>query len=69
MKLYFENSYGQIRIIAEPETEDEAWREIHKFCEDRNFAIPYVREWRGQDGLKRYDVGSYTEFFILDDKD
>jgi len=68
MKLYFENSYGDRRIIAEPETEDEAWKEIHKFCHDRCFAIQYVREWRDTDGLKWYDVGSHTEFFILDDR-
>ena len=37
MKLYFENSYGEIRIIAEPKTEDEAWKEINKFCDDRKF--------------------------------
>ena len=68
MKLYFENSLGQRRVIAEPETENEAWREIHKFCETRNFTIPYVREWRDTSGLKWYDVGSHTEYFILDDK-
>lgn len=68
MKLYFENSYGKRRVIAEPLTEDEAWKEIHKFCEDRNFKIYYVREWRTEDGLKVYDVGSHFEFFYLDDK-
>lgn len=68
MKLYFENSYSQRRVIAEPQTEEEAWKEIHKFCEDRNFKIYYVREWRDTDGLKWYDVGSHTEFFILDDR-
>ena len=68
MKLYFENSYGQRRIIAKPQTEEEAWREIHKFCQDRSFKIHYVREWRDTDGLKCYDVGSHSEFFYLDDK-
>lgn len=69
MKLYFENSYGQRRIIAEPETEEEAWEEIHNFCTERNFTIPYIRTWRDPDGLKWYDVSSHTEYFILDDKD
>ncbi len=68
MKLYFENSYGQRRIIAEPKTEDEAWKDIHNFCAERNFTIPYVRSWRDQDGLRWYDVSSHTEYFILDDK-
>lgn len=68
MKLYFENSYGKRRIIAEPETEEEATKEIYKFCEDRNFKIYYVRTWREPEGLKVYDCGSWSEFFYLDDK-
>lgn len=65
MKLYFENSYGKRRIIAEPQTEDEAYKGIYKFCEDRNFKIYYVRTWQTPDGAKAYDVGSHTEFFYL----
>ena len=68
MKLYFENSHGERRIIAEPQNEDEAWKEIHKFCKDRNFKIYYVRGWLTSDGAKAYDVGSHTEFFYLYDK-
>lgn len=68
MKLYFENSYGKRRIIAEPKTEEEAWEKIHEFCYNRHFTIPYVRSWRDTDGLKWYDVSSHTEYFILDDR-
>lgn len=68
MKLYFENSRGERRIIAEPKTEKEANKEIHKFCEDRNFKIYYIRTWRDKEGLEWRDVGSHTEFFILDDR-
>lgn len=68
MKLYFENSRGERRIIAEPATEEEANKVIHKFCEDRNFKIYYVRTWRDKNGLKWHDVGSHTEFFICDDR-
>lgn len=68
MKLYFENSYGERRVIAEPETEDEAMKEIYKFCEDRNFKIYYVRTWIESNGLKVYDCGSWFEFFYLDSK-
>lgn len=67
MKLYFENSYGERRIIAEPQNSDEAWKEIHKFCDERNFKIYYVRGWKTQDGADAYDVGSHTEFFYLYD--
>ena len=65
MKLYFENSRGIRRVIAEPQTEEEAWKEIHNFCEERKFKIYYVREWQTHDGARRYDVGSHTEFFYL----
>lgn len=67
MKLYFENSYGKRRIIAEPQTEEEAYKEIYKFCEDRKFKIYYVRTWTEPDGAKVHDVGSHTEFFYLYD--
>lgn len=66
MKLYFENSRCQRRIIAEPQTEEEAYNIIHQFCEERDFKIHYVRAWNTTEGLKVYDVGSWTEFFLLD---
>lgn len=65
MKLYFENSYGERRVIAEPKTEETAMEAIHTFCDERNFRIYYVRSWMTPDGLKVYDVGSHTEFFFL----
>lgn len=66
MKLYFENSYGERRIIAEPETEEEVYKEMNKFCEDRNFKIYYTRSWMTPDGLKKLDVGSWSEFFYIE---
>ena len=63
MTLYFENSYGERRVIGHPTTSDESWDIIHKFCEERNFKIYYVRTWT-TNGEKKYDVGSHTEFFI-----
>ena len=66
MKLYFENSRGERRVVAEPKSEEGAWETIHTFCEERNFKIYYVRTWKDNDGLKVYDVGSHSEFFLLD---
>lgn len=66
MKLYFENSYGERRVIAEPKTEETAMEAIHTFCDERNFRIYYVRSWMTPDGLKVYDVGSHTECFFLE---
>ena len=67
MILYFENSNRERRVIANPENEQEAINEINKFCEERNFKVYYIRSWRNKDGLKIFDCGSYTEFFLLDD--
>ena len=68
MKLYFENSKGKRRIISKPKTEEDAFEFIHAFCEERDFRIYYTRTWRDKDGLKVFDVGSHTEFFLLDDR-
>lgn len=64
MVLFFENSYGEQRKIGEPANEKEACDMIQSFCEERNFPIPYWRGWV-QNGEIHYDVGSYTEFFVL----
>lgn len=66
MKLIFENSYGEERVIAEPQTEEEAWKYIHQFCKERNFKIYYVRGWMDNNNRITYDVGSHTEFFHLE---
>lgn len=66
MKLYFENSRRERRLIAEPNNEKEAYEEINKFCNDRNFKIYYIRTWIDSDGLKVFDCGSWSEFFYLD---
>ena len=64
MKLYFQNSYGEERVIAEVQNEQEAYKEIKKFCEERNFKIYYTRSWMRNQNEKVYDVGSHSEFFI-----
>lgn len=66
MRLIFENSYGEERVIAEPQSENAAVEYIHRFCEERNFKIYYIRIWE-TNGRKHYDVGSHTEFFHLED--
>ena len=65
MKLIFQNSRGVERVIASPSNEEEAMKEIYKFCEERNFKIYYVRTWMSGN-RKKYDVGSHTEFFYLE---
>lgn len=66
MKLYFQASNGNERLIAEVENGDEAMKEIKEFCFERNFNIPYVRCWGSleDDGIW-YDCGSWYEYFLL----
>ena len=68
MKLYFENSKGKRKIISRPKTEEDAFKAIRDFCEERKFKIHYIRTWENEEGLKVYDVGSWTEFFLLSSK-
>lgn len=65
MKLYFENSQCKKHIIATPKTEEEVIKEIVKFCDEHNFKIDYIRSW-GTKSETTYDVGSWSEFFILE---
>lgn len=65
MKLYFENSYGKERLIAEVANEEEAFKEIHKFLDEHNFKSYYTRTWMRNKYDKVYDVGSHSEFFIV----
>lgn len=64
MKLYFENSRGERRLIGEPSSSEESMKIIYDFCEERNFKIYYVRTSVTPEGEKWYDVGSWSEFFI-----
>lgn len=65
MKLFFQNSKGEERLIAEPVNREEVNKEINKFLEDHNFKSYYIRVLEA-DGRLIFDVGSHTEFFILE---
>lgn len=70
MKLYFENSNGVSRQIAECHDEKEVMKEIHKFIDNCNknkpkekqFKSYYIRTWE-EDNKKWYDMGSWSELF------
>lgn len=76
MILYFQNSKGIEREIGQPITYKEAWHGISEFLLDHKFKSYYTRVQREYDTpyskadktKNRYvfDVGSHTEFFILD---
>lgn len=64
MKLFFKNSKGEERLIAEPSNREEVIKAINKFLDEHNFKSYYMRVWEENDRLK-IDVGSHTEFFFL----
>ena len=65
MKLSFQNSKGEERVIAEPLNREEVNKEIDKFLDDHNFKSYYTRVWE-VDGRLIFDVGSWSEVFILE---
>lgn len=67
MNLYFQNSQGKKRIIAKNLSDKrQISEEINKFLKKHNFKCYYTRCW--YDGeYTVYDVGSWTEFFLVDD--
>lgn len=65
MKLYFENSKGKERVIAESlSTRKDVYDAIHKFLDEHNFKCYYSRELYNENQVT-FDVGSHTEFFHL----
>lgn len=69
MKLYFRNSQGKLRVIAEPTSEKECSASIKQFLDEHGFKSYYTRTWKDANGNKWHDVGSHTEFFISTDKE
>ena len=65
MKLFFQNSKGEERVIAEPSNREDVIKEINKFLDNYNYKSYYTRVWEEDDRLV-FDVGSHTEFFILE---
>ena len=64
MKLYFKNSRGEERLIAECETVQGVYEWIHAFLDEHNFKSYYMRSWGNDDGIT-IDVGSHSEFFNI----
>lgn len=72
-KLWFGNSFGKKRVIAECKTFAEVMAEIDKFIVDANGRWPnkepfkryYTRIYE-EDGMIKIDVGSWTEFFYIE---
>ena len=66
MKLIFQNSRGEERVIAEPQNREEISKEINKFLDDHNFKSYYMNVCEDDNGRLRIDVGSWSEFFYIE---
>ena len=66
MKLIFQNSRGEERVIAEPQDKKEAVKEINKFLDNHNYKSYYMNVCEDDNGRLRIDVGSWSEFFYLE---
>lgn len=64
MKLYFKNSKGKEKLIAEPTTHNELWSKINEYLDEIDFESYYTRIM-GNDTEFTIDYGSHTEFFIV----
>ena len=47
-------------------TPEQAWKIMKKFMDDHNFTSYYTRTWFAN-GYTWYDVGSHTEYFLVDE--
>ena len=65
MKLIFQNSRGEEKVIAEPQNREEISKEINKFLDDHNFKSYYTRIWE-ENGRLKLDCGSWSEFFFVE---
>ena len=66
MNVYFRDSHGKKRLLERVGTKEQVWGVIKKFLDDHNFKSYYTRTWFS-DGYTWYDVGSHTEFFLVDE--
>ena len=66
MKVFFQDSKGNERLLKEVDTLEEANKVVDGFLKDHNYKSYYCRVMglENKDGVL-LDVGSYTEFFII----
>ena len=66
MKLIFQNSRGEERVIAELQDKKEVIKEINKFLDDHNYKSYYMNVCEDDNGRLAIDVGSWSEFFYIE---
>lgn len=67
MNLIFQHSDGRETIISKTATEENAFIKIKEFVAELNpnYEIYYIRTWETKRGTM-FDIGSHTEFFLLE---
>lgn len=66
MNLYFRDSYGRKRLLASNiNSKESVWKYIQAFLNEHDFKSYYTRMWY-TGGYTWYDVGSHTEYFMVD---
>ena len=70
--VFFENSCGQERVIAEVQTMKEAFAAIREFLDEHKYNSYYTRYWVDEKKYEgspcfdlTFDVGSWSEFFHI----
>ena len=66
--LYFLSSYGEKRLVRENIDPETAMGYINEYIAQLNpkYKMYYVRTWYSEDHKgTMYDVGSYSEFFLV----
>lgn len=65
MYLYFENSFGNRRLISQSDNKSELIQKIIDMCQKNNFKVFYMRILQISEDIEQYDVGSWSEFFYI----
>ena len=64
--VFFENSYGKERVIAEVQTMDEALDAIHKFLVKREYKSYYTRFWiEDKPNDFKYDISFFNSSYSI----
>ena len=66
MNVYFRDSYNRNKLLKSNVSKEDVWGIIQEFLDDHHFKSYYTRAWY-EDGYTWYDVGSHTEYFLVDE--
>ena len=61
--VYFQRSNGEFVLLEVSVDEHDANLVMKHFMDEHNYKSYYTRSWE-KNGIKWYDVGSWTEFFV-----